>query len=336
MKILIVDDDPNSRRLLAVNLGWAGHEVVEADGGESAWDHYQREHARLVITDWMMPGMNGLDLIGRVREVQEQAGFSYIILLTAMSGKAQVVRGLQAGADDYLTKPYDLDELEARVKIAERILDLQEKLTNSRRQMEVLAMQDTLTGLLNRRAIHDRALAELNRLKRGTAAAPLSVIMLDIDYFKEVNDAFGHEAGDSVLQKFAELLAQQLRSYDGLGRCGGEEFLMLLPGTGVVEAQAVAERIRAAVEKAASTLQPAPYPDGQNPLSASLGVASIETFDPAQDDTGSEHWLDELVRAADQALYRAKKEGRNRVSVAGASRPPSPAPAADPAAGQQA
>jgi two-component system cell cycle response regulator len=310
--------------------------VVEADGGEAAWDHYQREHARLVITDWMMPGMNGLDLIGHIRNAQEQAGFTYIILLTALSGKAQVVRGLQAGADDYLTKPYDLDELEARVKIAERILDLQEKLTTSRRQMEVLAMQDTLTGLLNRRAIHDRALAELNRLKRGTAAAPLSVIMLDIDYFKEVNDAFGHEAGDSVLQKFAELLAQQLRSYDGLGRWGGEEFLMLLPGTGVVEAQAVAERIRAAVEKASATLQPAPYPDSQNPLSASLGVASIETLDPAQEDTGSEHWLDELVRAADQALYRAKKEGRNRVSVAGASKPQPPAPAADSAAGQQA
>jgi diguanylate cyclase (GGDEF)-like protein len=313
-----------------VNLGWAGHEVVEADGGESAWEHYQREHARLIITDWMMPGMNGLDLIGRIREVQEQAGFSYIILLTALSGKAQVVRGLQAGADDYLTKPYDLDELEARVKIAERILDLEDKLTTSRRQMEVLAMQDTLTGLLNRRAIHDRALAELNRLKRGTAAAPLSVIMLDIDYFKEVNDAFGHEAGDGVLQKFAELLAQQLRSYDGLGRWGGEEFLMLLPGTGMVEARAVAERIRAAVELAAPTLQPAPFAEGHNSLSASLGVATIETFDPAADSAGSEHWLDELVRAADQALYRAKKEGRNRVSVAGPAAQP-PAAASQPA-----
>ncbi|MEP7359758.1 MAG: response regulator, partial [Anaerolineales bacterium] len=194
MKILIVDDDPNSRRLLAVNLGWAGHQVVEADGGEAAWEQYQREPARLIITDWMMPGMNGLELIQRVREAQEQAGFTYIIILTAMSGKAQVVRGLQAGADDYLTKPYDLDELEARVKIAERILDLQAKLTASSKQMELLAMQDTLTGLLNRRAIHDRALAELNRLKRGTAAAPLSVIMLDIDYFKDINDGFGHEA----------------------------------------------------------------------------------------------------------------------------------------------
>jgi two-component system cell cycle response regulator len=315
-----------------VNLGWAGHEVVEADGGESAWDQYQREHARLIITDWMMPGMNGLDLIRHIRDAQEQSGFSYIIILTALSGKAQVVRGLQAGADDYLTKPYDLDELEARVKIAERILDLQEKLTTSRRQMEVLAMQDTLTGLLNRRAIHDRALAELNRLKRGTAAAPLSVIMLDIDYFKEVNDAFGHEAGDRVLQQIAELLGQQLRSYDGLGRWGGEEFLMLLPGTGVVEAQAVAERIRAAVELTAPTLQPAPFPDGQDPISASLGVATIETFEPDGDHSGSEHWLDELVRAADQALYRAKKEGRNRVFVAGSARRPTP-PAA---AGQEA
>ncbi len=307
-----------------MNLGWAGHEVVEADGGESAWDLYQREQARLIITDWMMPGMNGLDLIGHIRNAQEQAGFTYIILLTALSGKAQVVRGLQAGADDYLTKPYDLDELEARVKIAERILDLQEKLTTSRRQMEVLAMQDTLTGLLNRRAIHDRALAELNRLKRGTAAAPLSVIMLDVDYFKEINDAFGHEAGDRVLQLIAELLGQQLRSYDGLGRWGGEEFLMLLPGTGLVEAQAVAERIRAAVEQSAPTFQPAPYADAQNPLSASLGVASIETLDAAEEGAGSEQWLDELVRAADQALYRSKNEGRNRVSVARPARQPHP------------
>jgi len=336
LKILIVDDDPNSRRLLAVNLGWAGHEVVEADGGESAWDHYQREHARLVITDWMMPGMNGLDLISHIREVQEQAGFSYIILLTALSGKAQVVRGLQAGADDYLTKPYNLDELAARIKIAERILDLQEKLTISRRQMEVLAMQDTLTGLLNRRAIHDRALAELNRLKRGTAAAPLSVIMLDIDYFKDVNDAFGHEAGDRVLQGIAELLAQQLRSYDGLGRWGGEEFLMLLPGTGLVEAQAVAERIRAAVEQAAPSLQPAPYANGQNPISASQGVASIETLEAAEEGAGSEHWLDELVRAADQALYRAKKDGRNRVALASPPNRTPPPAAAGQEAGQQA
>ena len=211
-------------------------------------------------------------------------------MLTALGGKAQVVRGLQAGADDYLTKPFDLDELDARIKIAERILNLQENLTTSRRQMEVLAMQDTLTGLLNRRAIHDLALSELNRLKRGTAAEPLSVIMLDVDHFKDINDAFGHEAGDQVLQFVAGLLAKELRSYDGLGRWGGEEFLMLLPGTGLDEARAVAERIRAAMEQARPVIEAAA---AQCSMSASLGVACIESFDPAGDPSG-ERWLDGL------------------------------------------
>jgi len=309
LKILVVDDDPDSRRLLAISLGWAGHQIVEAEDGDDAWQQYQRERARLVITDWMMPGLDGMELISRIRAA-EGDGYTYIILLTALREKPHVVSGLEAGADDYLTKPFDPEELTARVSIGERILKLQENLLASRRKMETLAMTDALTGLLNRRAIHDRALAEINRLHRGTGPAPLSLIMLDIDHFKLINDRYGHEAGDEALQLVSDLLSRQLRSYDGLGRWGGEEFLMLLPGTDQAEASRVAERIRTGLAEA----QPALRDGTRLSLSVSLGVATI---DETSDQAAGEQWLEQLIEAADRALYRAKHHGRNRVVSAG-------------------
>jgi two-component system chemotaxis response regulator CheY len=313
VKILIVDDDPQSRRLLAVNLAFAGHSVVEAPDGESAWALFQQERQRLIITDWMMPGMDGMQLIQKIRAAQDE-GYTYIMMVTGLGTKPQRITGLESGADDYLTKPFDPGELLARVTIGERILKLEESLMASRRQMEVLAMHDTLTGLFNRRAIHDRALAELNRVARGTASSPLSVILLDVDRFKTINDTYGHEAGDRTLQLVAELLAQQLRSYDVLGRWGGEEFLMLLPGASAEEAAAAAERIRAALAQTEL-----PVPGATVLLSASLGVATLETeagpLVPGVAEA-SEAWLDQLVRAADRALYQSKNAGRNRVSVA--------------------
>jgi two-component system chemotaxis response regulator CheY len=308
VKLLVVDDDPDSRRLLSISLGWAGHQIVEAEDGLDAWEKFQQEPARLVITDWMMPGLDGMELITRIR-ANESDSYTYIIMLTALREKPQIVSGLEAGADDYLTKPFDPEELSARVSIGERILKLQASLQDSRRNMESLAMHDTLTGLLNRRAIHDRALSEFNRLQRGTASGPLSVILLDIDHFKNINDSHGHEAGDRALQAVAELLLGHLRSYDGLGRWGGEEFLMLLPGTRLAEACAVAERIRVTLDSA----RPALVDGTRVPLSASLGVATIEGANP---EAVGEQWLDGLVTAADRALYQAKSEGRNRVSAA--------------------
>ena len=308
MKLLVVDDDPDSRRLLSISLGWAGHQIIEAEDGLEAWEKFQVEPARLVITDWMMPGLDGMELIARIR-ANEAEGYTYIIMLTALREKPQIVSGLEAGADDYLIKPFDPEELAARVSIGERILKLQASLLDSRRNMETLAMHDTLTGLLNRRAIHLRALGELNRLKRGIASGPLSIILLDIDHFKDINDTHGHDAGDRALQAVAELLEGHVRSYDVLGRWGGEEFLMLLPGTGLTEACAVAERIRATLAGARPAL-----PDGTRvALSASLGVAAIDAAGP---DALDEQRLDYLVRAADRALYLAKSAGRNRVSAA--------------------
>jgi two-component system chemotaxis response regulator CheY len=257
----------------------------------------------------MMPGIDGMELIRLIRSTQAE-GYTYIIMLTALATKPQVVSGLESGADDYLTKPFDPDELLARITIGQRILQLEERLMESRRQMEILAMQDTLTGLFNRRAIHDRALAELNRLARGTASAPLSVILLDVDRFKTINDNYGHEAGDRALQVVAERLGQMLRSYDLVGRWGGEEFLVLLPGTGLAEACVVAERVRAGLAQSA-----VPVEGGGAALTASLGVASVgvEVMQAAGSD---EPWLDRLMRAADRALYQAKNSGRNKVCVA--------------------
>ncbi len=324
LKILVVDDEPDSRRLLSTSLGWAGHQTVEAKDGDEGWAIFQRERPRLVITDWMMPGLDGMELIRRIRSA-EADGYTYIIMLTALREKPQVVSGLEAGADDYLTKPFDPDELAARVSIGERILSLQETLVDSRRNMERLAMHDALTGLLNRRAIHARALAELNRLRRGTPAAPLSVILLDIDHFKLINDSYGHQAGDRALQVVADLLNHHLRSYDGLGRWGGEEFLVLLPGTSLAEASAVAERIRVHLAEARPVL-----PDGTRlTLTASLGVAAI---DDAGVEAGGELWLDHLVLAADRALYQAKGNGRNCVATAANDEPRAAPPTAAPAA----
>jgi two-component system chemotaxis response regulator CheY len=312
VKIMIVDDDPQSRRLLAVNLAFAGHAVVEAPDGETAWSMFQQERQRLIITDWMMPGLDGMELIQRIRATQDQ-GYTYIMMVTGLGAKPQRITGLESGADDYLTKPFDPQELLARVTIGERILKLEESLMASRRQMEVLAMHDTLTGLFNRRAIHDRALGELNRVARGATHAPLSVILLDIDRFKAINDSYGHEAGDRTLKLVAELLAQQMRSYDVVGRWGGEEFLLLLPGASPAEAAAAAERIRARLAHARL-----PVPGVELTLSASLGVATLTpaaSQPPASAEAG-DAWLDQLVRAADRALYQSKHGGRNRVSVA--------------------
>lgn len=299
MKILVVDDEIESRRLLSIHLKWAGHTVVEAEDGRDGWEKFRSEQTRLVITDWMMPEVDGPELVRRIR-ANATSGYTYIIMLTALGAKPNVITGLEAGADDYLTKPFESDELMARVRIGERILNLEESLTASRQQMEYLALHDGLTNLLNRRALHDHAEAELSRAARNTA--PFSVIMLDIDHFKSVNDRFGHAAGDAALRLVASTLTQQVRAYDVVGRWGGEEFMILLPNTALAEARTAAERIREAIEAARLPV----VNDGEVQLTASLGVAAL---------TGAAS-VQELTSQADTALYRAKQMGRNRVCLA--------------------
>ncbi len=299
MKVLVAEDDASLRQLLRIYLSRAGHEVVEAVDGQQAWEILKQESARLLIVDWMMPGVDGAELIRRIR-ASGWPGYTYIILLTAKSTQDDVIAGLNLGADDYLCKPFNRDELLARIGVGERILDLEARLSASLAREHELASHDTLTGLYNRRALYEHAHAELNRAVRKKTS--FSLVMLDLDHFKLLNDQFGHLAGDQALRLVAELLMQNKRSYDYAGRWGGEEFLVVLPVSTLPEAAVVAERFRAAI--AASRL---PLP-GQEPLSlrVSAGVASSSGLKGPLT-------LDGLLQQADEALYRAKAGGRNRV-----------------------
>jgi len=297
MKILVAEDDPGSRRLVTVRLSTAGHEVVEAKDGQSAWELFQHEHFQMVITDWMMPRLDGPGLIQKIRSSGHQ-NYTYIIMLTAIDDKPKVVMGLESGADEYLTKPFDNKELLARVASGERILKLEEQLIEARHQMEALAMQDVLTGMLNRRAIEEHARTELDLAKRKER--PLSIILLDIDHFKAINDQYGHSVGDQTLRHMSEILTKNLRQYDRIGRWGGEEFIVILPDTEISEAITVAERMRIATAETKLSLEQG----GDYTVQISLGVACA---------SGSYPTLIKLVDAADQALYKAKQTGRNRV-----------------------
>ncbi len=300
MRILIADDDAFMRRILEASLTQAGHEVLTVADGQAAWEVLEHDSVRLVITDWIMPGMDGPALIRRIRGA-ELPYYVYVILLTARDSKDDVVQGLEAGADDYLTKPFNPNELRARIAIGQRILDLETRLRAARDQLRELATRDSLTGLLNRRAIYEHAEAALARARRE--ARPLGLAMLDIDHFKSVNDRFGHAVGDQALCLVADTIIRSRRPYDWVGRWGGEEFLLVLPGAGPEEAGKVAERVRAAVAAASLRLQDG----GHLRLQVSVGVAGTSRATPAT--------LDMLIQQADEALYCAKRAGRNRVCV---------------------
>ena len=297
MKILIVEDNPGSRRLVKLHLTAAGYEVVEAEDGELAWELFQRESFQIVITDWMMPKLDGPGLIQNIRSVGRKS-YTYIIMLTAIDEKPKVVMGLESGADEYLTKPFDRKELIARVASGERILKLEEQLVQAHHQMEILAMLDGLTGIFNRRAIEAHASAELDLARRKER--PLCIILLDIDHFKAINDQYGHSVGDNTLCQLAEIFTRNLRPYDRIGRWGGDEFIVILPDTKISEAITVAKRMRNMTAETKFFLEHGEFYKVQ----ISLGVACA---------SGSYPSLLKLVDAADQALYRAKQAGRNRV-----------------------
>lgn len=307
MRTLIVDDDSLQRRLIRASLIRAGYEVVEAPDGAEAWEILQRDPVPLIITDWMMPTINGLELIRRIRSGIETGFFPnyiYIILVTAKDAKEDVVEGLDSGADDYLTKPFDLNEMLARVKIGVRILNLEARLRESLDQLHVMATYDSLTGLLNRRAVYERAQSELERASRERQS--ISLVMLDIDHFKSVNDQHGHLTGDQALRLVAGTIAQNKRSYDWAGRWGGEEFLLVLPQTTMEEAGYIAERMRQSVAVLNFPLANGKYLK----LHISLGVSSTDS-NRARPPT-----LGELLQQADDALYQAKNQGRNKVCLA--------------------
>jgi two-component system, cell cycle response regulator len=242
VKILLAEDDLVSRRLLEAFLKRYEYEVVVVGDGTQASRLLQEEQGpRLAILDWMMPGMDGPQVCREVRGLQDRP-YVYLILLTAKDRKEDIIAGLEAGADDYLTKPFDAHELKARLNAGRRILNLQDQLITAREALRVQATHDSLTGLLNRGAILEvlgRELARSDRL--GTS---LGVIMADLDHFKHINDTHGHLAGDAVLREAARRMRLCLRSYDVIGRYGGEEFLIVLPDCDALSTLSLAERLR--------------------------------------------------------------------------------------------
>jgi diguanylate cyclase (GGDEF)-like protein len=309
MKILVAEDDLVTRRILEAHLVKWGYEVVMVADGQEAWGILEEDDApSLAILDWMMPGMDGTTICREVRKVNRQP-YIYLILLTARGYKEHLIEGLEAGADEYLTKPFDPYELKARLRAGARIVGLQDSLIQAREALREQAMHDSLTHLLNRRASLDFLLSELVRAKREHH--PLSVMMVDIDFFKSVNDRFGHMGGDEVLCEVARRLRKSARTYDLVGRFGGEEFLVVSPGCGNAGCLTQAERLREVVSS-----RPITFKDISATVTISMGVAT--TLDPGRQN------MDALLAAADKALYRAKANGRNRVEGDSSATGPSP------------
>ena len=297
--ILIAEDDPIFRKLLQSRLQSWGYRVIAVKDGDEAWERLQQaDTPDLLILDWMMPGIDGIELCRRIRQ-RNQDLYQYILLVTGKDGKQDVIKGLEAGADDYLTKPFDLGELKARVWTGKRILSLQRELIQAREDLRFQATHDALTGLRSRGATLDLLASELQRGFRSHR--PTGILMIDLDHFKSVNDTYGHLAGDAVLKEAASRISHAVRGYDFVGRYGGEEFLAVLSNCTLDELHMVAERVRCAVAETA-------IPTKTADIGVTISIGGIVTSEKKPDL--------ELLAAADAALYEAKRTGRNRVVLA--------------------
>lgn len=297
MKVLVADDSIVSRHLLNATLSKWGYEVVVACDGEQAWEILQQpDSPSVAILDWMMPGMTGPEVCRRVREKGREP-YIYILLLTSKSLKEDLIQGMESGADDYIVKPFDQHELNVRLRAGTRLIELQAELLATREALREQATKDSLTRIWNRSSILENLGGELARADREPR--PLGIVLVDLDYFKNVNDTHGHFAGDVVLQKSAERMRQAIRKYDSIGRYGGEEFLILLPGCDDETTFAQAERLRSHLGD-----EPIFLPDTALTVTASFGCTSAPPNGRISADL--------LIRTADEALYLAKRRGRNR------------------------
>ena len=298
MRILIADDDATTLLLLERTVVEWGYEVIAVRDGNAAWDVLRSaDSPPLALLDWMMPALSGIELCRKVRQ-ESEAPFVYLVLLTGKAKTEDIVQGMESGADDYLRKPFDRQELKVRLRAGQRIVELHETL-------RIHATCDALTGIWNRRMILEILGRECARAAReGTA---LGVMMADLDQFKRINDRLGHHGGDAVLLEASRRMSSVLRLYDAIGRYGGEEFLIVLPGCDQAGTETAAERMRQVVQDTEVAT-----PAGTVRITVSLGAVIGQ--EPTLD-------ADELIRIADAALYRAKREGRNRVEMARNSTP---------------
>jgi len=301
MKILIADDDPVSSRLLDRLLVKWGYEVIAAHDGSEAWEVLQAENApRVALLDWIMPGIDGLEICRRVRARSAQP-YVYIMLLTANDKVGNLVEGLESGADDYLTKPFHPQELRARLRVGLRMLDLESRLVEARESLRFKASHDSLTTIWNRGAIIEMLERELSRARRDGSS--VGILLADIDHFKRVNDTRGHLVGDEVLRAVTGRLKGEVRSYDSVGRYGGEEFLIVLPGCDNPKLTTKAERLVKVVECSS-------IGTSTGTVAVTISIGGIASGDCPHAD------VNKLLLAADTALYRAKVSGRNRSEMA--------------------
>jgi len=302
MKILVADDDPVSLRMMERTLQKSGYEVITVDNGRRAAEELTKaDGPRLALIDWMMPELDGPSVCREVRSRHNDA-YVYVLLLTSKQSTEDVVMGLEAGADDYLTKPCHPAELKARLHTGQRILELEDKLVEAREEMRFKATHDALTSLWDRGAIFSLLRSELSRSSRENT--PVSLLLCDIDHFKQINDVHGHPVGDEVLQQVSTRLQALVRPHDEVGRYGGEEFLIVLGGCSAADLKNRAEQVREGIGRSSFHTK-----NGPISVTISVGAMTIEDWDKTLP-------VDPFLREADAALYQAKAAGRNRVVYA--------------------
>ncbi|WP_237715241.1 MULTISPECIES: GGDEF domain-containing response regulator [unclassified Arthrobacter] len=296
---MVVDDDPGSLMVAKAVVEQAGYECLSATNGDAAWDLFQRYQPQVVVTDWMMPGMNGLELCKAIRSAEEDT-YTYLVLLTSFGSQDAVLAGMEAGADDYVTKPLDPFTLRTRLLVALRVTALHSQLGKYRQELTRQARTDPLTRVDNRLKLTEDLELLHNRSQRY--GGQYSLALCDVDYFKSFNDLQGHPAGDEALKAVARTLTRLSRDTDGVYRYGGEEFLLILPDQGAHDAEVAVERIRSGIESLAIA-------HTGNPLRVLTISAGISTFT-------ADHAVSsgQLLKEADDALYSAKAAGRNRVA----------------------